>query len=84
VSVRNKIKRLLLRDGYHCWLCNQIMSPDLPYDDPMVASIDHYVQRGLGGRNTDENCKRAASGYVLWRPRGSRSPLLPRSPAALH
>jgi hypothetical protein len=58
-SKRNKIKRLLLRDGFHCWLCHEIILTDVHHDDGMEASVDHYIPRSLGGRNCDENLKLA-------------------------
>jgi 5-methylcytosine-specific restriction endonuclease McrA len=48
---RGKIKRLLVRDGGHCWLCGGWLGDDI--------TLDHVVPKTKGGTNQDANLRLA-------------------------
>lgn len=47
------------RDGWVCGLCDEPVSPDVLYPDPMSASLDHVVPLSLGGAHSLENVQLA-------------------------
>jgi 5-methylcytosine-specific restriction endonuclease McrA len=48
---RGKVKRLLVRDGGYCWLCDGWLGDDI--------TLDHVVPRSKGGTNQDANLRLA-------------------------
>lgn len=54
-------KQLIERDGLNCWLCGQILIENLPETNPFRISIDHVLDKALGGSNKIENLKLAHS-----------------------
>jgi len=47
--------RIRERDGYTCQLCGIRKDPDLSVKESQRITIDHFIPRSLGGRNTKAN-----------------------------
>lgn len=47
------------RDGWVCGLCDEPVSRDAVYPDPLSASLDHVVPLSLGGAHSLENVQLA-------------------------
>lgn len=44
-----------IRDGWRCGLCQRRVNRNLPYPNPMSASLDHIVPLSKGGKHASEN-----------------------------
>ena len=42
--------------GWVCWLCNESVDPDLPFQHPLAATLEHKVPLSRGGGHVPENC----------------------------
>ncbi len=54
-------KQLIERDGLSCWICGQLLVENLTETNPFRISIDHILDKALGGSNKIENLKLAHS-----------------------
>lgn len=72
---RSKSERFLRqeiyeRDQWRCGICRKEINQELPYPDPMSASIDHIMPVSLGGSHTRANVR--ASHLLCNKRRGAR------------
>jgi 5-methylcytosine-specific restriction endonuclease McrA len=56
---RSKLRQLIDRDGWVCWVCRDPIDSEAPPNDPGQVSIDHVLPRRLGGRHGLSNLKLA-------------------------
>ena len=57
---RRKLRAQVLAEEDSCWLCGQLVDPDLRHPDPWSATIDEIVPVSRGGSPYDrDNCRLA-------------------------
>lgn len=75
-----RIRTLLRRDGYHCWLCGQRFAIGANPNHPMAPSLDHVLERRNGGWDSHDNLRLAHR--ICNSQRRSRFPETNRDPVA--
>lgn len=72
-----KIERLVVgeRDGWVCWLCEELVDPALSYPDPKSLSVDHVVPLSRGGSHTYANVRAAHLDCNVKRGAGADAPM---------
>lgn len=46
-------------DNFTCYICEEVLSPDTPHDNPKSLSIDHVVPLSKGGLDERDNVRTA-------------------------
>lgn len=54
---KNKLKRLALRDGAICWLCEEKIDLEITENNSIRPTLDHRIPKKYGGKNNIENLK---------------------------
>ena len=50
-------KRLYVRDGWRCYLCNEALSSATPVNHPKALTLDHFIPRSRGGTDDTANLR---------------------------
>ena len=57
---RRKLRAKILTEEHSCWLCGQLVDPNLSHPDPWSPTIDEIIPISRGGSPYDrDNCRLA-------------------------